>query len=62
MMNIVRRLMTKIRDNQKVLLGRWNINKNDKNLYLTNYYANIDHCGTCMYETKVVENSLKSIK
>jgi len=26
---------------------------------MTNYYNNVDHCGTCDYQTKMIETILK---
>lgn len=36
-------------------LGRWAIDKSPKSSYILNYYSNIDHCGDCLYEKKVIE-------
>ena len=33
-------------------LGRWSINKCDTSISVVNYYANVDHCGSCDYEKK----------
>ena len=31
----------------KLILGRWNYVRNDKELQRKIYLANIDHCGSC---------------
>lgn len=31
-------------------LGRWSVDKCHTKTDLTNYYNNIDHCGTCLYQ------------
>ena len=31
-------------------LGRWSVDKCHARSDLNNYYNNIDHCGTCVYE------------
>ena len=40
-------------------LGRWSIDKSNSSVSMTNYYNNVDHCGTCDYQTKMIENILK---
>lgn len=40
-------------------LGRWSVDKCNTSVSMTNYYNNVDHCGTCDYQTKMIENILK---
>uniref|UniRef100_A0A6C0KL26 Uncharacterized protein n=1 Tax=viral metagenome TaxID=1070528 RepID=A0A6C0KL26_9ZZZZ len=40
-------------------LGRWSIDKSNTSVSMTNYYNNVDHCGTCDYQTKMIESILK---
>ncbi len=37
-------------------LGRWSIDKCTNKTSLSTYYNNIDHCGSCDYSKKYVEN------
>ena len=40
-------------------LGRWSVNKCNTSVSMTNYYNNVDHCGTCDYQTKMIETILR---
>lgn len=44
----------KLFPSQPIHLGRWG----NKNHFVKNYYANIDHCGTCSFD-KVKKIELK---
>ena len=46
------------REQQKPL-GRWSVDKTNTSVSMTNYYNNVDHCGTCDYQTKMIESILK---
>ena len=39
-------------------LGRWSINKCDTSISVVNYYANVDHCGSCDYEKKMIDSMI----
>lgn len=41
-------------------LGRWSIDKCDTSVSVVNYYANIDHCGSCDYQKEIIEKIMKS--
>ena len=43
-------------------LGRWSIDKCHTKSDLTNYYNNIDHCGTCLYQHSEVKEITKMDK
>ena len=36
-------------------LGRWSIDKCNTSISVTNYYNNVDHCGSCTYENDMIE-------
>lgn len=40
-------------------LGRWSIDKSNTSVSMINYYNNVDHCGTCDYQTKMIQEILK---
>ena len=41
-------------------LGRWSINKCENKTAVTNYYNNIDHCGSCFYNKEEVDEMVKT--
>ena len=43
-------------------LGRWSIDKCHTKTDLTNYYNNIDHCGTCLYQHSEAKEIIKMDK
>ena len=43
-------------------LGRWSIDKCHTKTDLTNYYNNIDHCGTCLYQRSEAKEIIKTHK
>ena len=40
-------------------IGRWAIDKSNTSVSMTNYYNNVDHCGTGDYQTQMIESILK---
>jgi hypothetical protein len=42
---------------QKIGLGRWNLNNNNRNLLAT--YSNEDHCGTCAQYSHIKLEEIK---
>jgi hypothetical protein len=46
-MNFITRLLKHLRNNDKKILGRWNIDYCDKKINQKIDLANEDHCGTC---------------
>ncbi len=50
---------TKFREIPKPL-GRWSINKCDNSISVVNYYANVDHCGSCNYEKKYIDSMVNN--
>tara|TARA_B100001059_G_scaffold231919_1_gene268719 strand:- start:2231 stop:2449 length:219 start_codon:yes stop_codon:yes gene_type:complete len=48
---------TLLRDAPKPL-GRWSIDKSDTSISVVNYYANVDHCGSCDYEKKMIDSMI----
>ena len=40
-------------------LGRWSVDKCNTSISMTNYYSNVDHCGTCDYEHLIIERMIR---
>lgn len=43
-------------------LGRWSIDKNRSGVSVTNYYSNIDHCGSCDYQKEIIDDIIRREK
>ena len=57
--SLVHHLRTRlIRDAPKPL-GRWSIDKCDTSISVVNYYANVDHCGSCDYEKDIIDSMME---
>ena len=40
-------------------LGRWSIDKCDTSVSVVNYYANVDHCGSCDYQKEMIDSMIQ---
>ena len=40
-------------------LGRWSIDKCDTSVSVVNYYANVDHCGSCDYQKEMIDSMIR---
>jgi hypothetical protein len=59
MMNFIKNKYSFITKNYNTPLGRWSVDKCDNKTLMTNYYNNIDHCGSCFYDKKELNTMIK---
>jgi len=60
-MYILKKLFSKFKNNENIMLGRWKINYSKSYLDRKIYLANHDHCGPCgsISELPKIKNVLK---
>tara|TARA_E500000178_G_C16708753_1_gene611738 strand:- start:199 stop:417 length:219 start_codon:yes stop_codon:yes gene_type:complete len=56
--SLVLQLRTRFLRDAPKPLGRWSIDKSDTSISVVNYYANVDHCGSCDYEKKMIDSMI----
>tara|TARA_Y100000992_G_scaffold302126_1_gene275124 strand:+ start:737 stop:955 length:219 start_codon:yes stop_codon:yes gene_type:complete len=57
--SLVHQLRTTLLRDAPKPLGRWSIDKCDTSISVVNYYANVDHCGSCDYEKKMIDSMIE---
>ena len=58
-MNIIPQIIKRLFIESPKPLGRWSIDKCTSSVSMTNYYSNIDHCGTCDYQKEMIEDIIR---